>query len=112
LILAGLFTDPSLDPHDHKGAFYTNGKQFGVQLLGTIMVLVWSAVITYLITWFIHLTVSILLHKLVSRFNFCIQVRSQKGNVLNLARTISNREKSEEFCKSNWLLASVRADLK
>ena len=56
---AGLFTKSSVDVQSADGAFYTNGEQIGVQLLGVVVAVTWSLLWTYLLTWLIRLTVSI-----------------------------------------------------
>ncbi|XP_048575772.1 poly [ADP-ribose] polymerase tankyrase-1 isoform X2 [Nematostella vectensis] len=54
---AGLLVDPSLDARGLSGAFYAGGRQLGVQLLGVVVTIAWSAVWTYLLSWFIHISV-------------------------------------------------------
>lgn len=56
--LAGLFTKSSKDVASENGAFYSNGAQLGVQLLGVIVTTTWSVLWTYLLIWLIRITVS------------------------------------------------------
>ena len=55
---AGLFAKSSVDLKTADGAFYSNGAQLGVQLLGVVTALTWSLLCTYALTWLIRLTVS------------------------------------------------------
>ena len=55
--IAGLTTKSSLGGAVNNGAFYSNSKQFGVQLLGVLMCVVWPLLWTYFITWFVLFTV-------------------------------------------------------
>lgn len=57
-LTAGLFTKSSTDLETASGAFYSNGAQLGVQLLGVVTTVAWSLLCTYLLTWLIRLTVS------------------------------------------------------
>lgn len=56
-VTAGLFTKSSTDLETASGAFYSNGAQLGVQLLGVVTTVAWSLMCTYLLTWLIRLTV-------------------------------------------------------
>ncbi|KAK2557231.1 Ammonium transporter 1 [Acropora cervicornis] len=56
-VTAGLFTKSSTDLETASGAFYSNGAQLGVQLLGVVTTVAWSLLCTYLLTWLIRLTV-------------------------------------------------------
>ncbi|XP_068675146.1 uncharacterized protein [Montipora foliosa] len=58
-ITAGLFAKSSVDLKTADGAFYSNGAQLGVQLLGVVTALTWSLLCTYALTWLIRLTVGL-----------------------------------------------------
>lgn len=58
--VAGLFSKSSQDVTSADGAFYSNGAQLGVQLLGVLVTVTWSVLWTYVMTWLIRLTVSVL----------------------------------------------------
>ncbi|XP_078346978.1 uncharacterized protein LOC144632254 isoform X3 [Oculina patagonica] len=58
-VAAGLFTKSSKDVTSADGAFYSNGAQLGVQLLGVVVTVTWSVLWTYLMTWLIRLTVGL-----------------------------------------------------
>lgn len=65
IYIAGLFTKSSKDVTSADGAFYSNGAQLGVQLLGVVVTITWSVLWTYLMTWLIRLTVSVFFSVLV-----------------------------------------------
>lgn len=56
-VTAGLFTKSSNGLNASAGAFYSNGKQLGIQLLGVAITITWSLFWTYLMTWIIRVTV-------------------------------------------------------
>ena len=47
-----------MDVTSADGAFYSNGAQLGIQLLGVLVTVTWSVLWTYLLSWLIRLTVS------------------------------------------------------
>ena len=47
-----------MDVTSADGAFYSNGAQLGIQLLGVLVAVTWSVLWTYLLSWLIRLTVS------------------------------------------------------
>lgn len=101
-VTAGLFTKSSKDLNSANGAFYSNGAQLGVQLLGVVTTVTWSLFWTYLMTWLIRLTVG---------FNGCDTNEALGSYETSDNSTIYLWGKEKESVRNKIFKAVVEGDL-
>lgn len=91
-VTAGLFTKSSKDVASENGAFYSNGAQLGVQLLGVVVTTTWSVIWTYLLIWLIRITVGLNSGNTNKMFGACDTAKSLPSSVMNSEREVLRKK--------------------
>ncbi|XP_022788411.1 ammonium transporter 1-like isoform X2 [Stylophora pistillata] len=90
-VTAGLFTKSSKDVTSANGAFYSNGSQLGVQLLGVVITTMWSVLWTYSLIWLIRVTVGLDLDKKNKMFGAYDTANSLPSSVISSDREVLHK---------------------
>jgi Amt family ammonium transporter len=91
-LLTGLFATTSVNPYGFDGAFYGNGKQFGIQLAAVLATAAWSAVFTSIICLFIKFTIGLRVEGHIEEKGIDHAEHLEKGYVFDDSRQHPNDE--------------------